>query len=120
MSQRQLKAQGKDKFRSLVDPGQRGYNGSPPTPKNGMVTADTATDDAVLPQALLGDRDWRVLHFSRPFPDTNTQTQKQNHTQIPCACKSPLEKTMEADISIWRKTGHFYFALTRICQRSKK
>jgi hypothetical protein len=21
---------------------------------------------------------------------------------------------MEADISIWRKTGHFYFALTRI------
>jgi hypothetical protein len=23
-----------------------------------------------------------------------------------------LEKTMEADISIWRKTGHFYFALT--------
>jgi hypothetical protein len=24
-----------------------------------------------------------------------------------------LEKTMEADISIWRKTGHFYFALTR-------
>jgi hypothetical protein len=24
---------------------------------------------------------------------------------------------MEADISIWRKTGHFYFALTRICQQ---
>jgi hypothetical protein len=23
-----------------------------------------------------------------------------------------LEKTMEADISILRKTGHFYFALT--------
>jgi len=23
-----------------------------------------------------------------------------------------LEKTLEADISIWRKTGHFYFALT--------
>ncbi|MGB6392109.1 MAG: hypothetical protein WBF14_07070 [Candidatus Acidiferrales bacterium] len=22
---------------------------------------------------------------------------------------------MEADISIWHKTGHFYFALTRIC-----
>ena len=21
---------------------------------------------------------------------------------------------MEADISIWRKTGHFYFALTRV------
>jgi len=24
-----------------------------------------------------------------------------------------LEKTMEADISIWQKPGHFYFALTR-------
>jgi hypothetical protein len=23
-----------------------------------------------------------------------------------------LEETLEADISIWRKTGHFYFALT--------
>jgi len=45
--------------------------------------------------------------------DTNTETQKQKQTQIPCACRSPLEKTMEADISIWRKTGHFYFALTR-------
>src|SRR6202167_2452293 len=44
---------------------------------------------------------------------TTTKTQKQNHTQIPCACKSPLEKTMEADISIWQKPGHFYFALTR-------
>jgi hypothetical protein len=43
---------------------------------------------------------------------TATKTQKQNHTQIPCACKSPLEKTMEADISIWQKPGHFYFALT--------
>jgi hypothetical protein len=44
---------------------------------------------------------------------TNTKTQKQNQTQIPCTCKPPLEKTMEADISIWRKPGHFYFALTR-------
>ena len=24
---------------------------------------------------------------------------------------------MEADISIWQKPGHFYFALTRISQR---
>src|SRR5208337_3742501 len=45
---------------------------------------------------------------------TNTETPKQNQTQIPCTCRSPLEKTMEADISIWRKPGHFYFALTRI------
>src|SRR5204862_4187154 len=43
---------------------------------------------------------------------TNTETPKPNQTQIPCACRSPLEKTLEADISIWRKTGHFYFALT--------
>src|SRR5258706_587623 len=43
---------------------------------------------------------------------TNTETPKPNQTQIPCACRSPLEKTLEADISIWRKPGHFYFALT--------
>src|SRR3984893_17716866 len=28
-------------------------------------------------------------------------------------CRSPLEETMDPDISILRKTGHFYFALTR-------
>ena len=44
---------------------------------------------------------------------TTSETQNQNQTQTPCACRSPLEKTMEADISIWQKTGHFYFALTR-------
>src|ERR1700722_14067637 len=43
---------------------------------------------------------------------TNTETQKPKQTQIPCACRAPLEETMEADNSIWRKTGHFYFALT--------
>ncbi len=43
---------------------------------------------------------------------TNTETHKQNQTQIPCANRAPLAKTLEADISIWRKTGHFYFALT--------
>jgi len=30
---------------------------------------------------------------------TNTETPKQNQTQIPCTCRTPLEKTMEADIS---------------------
>jgi len=44
---------------------------------------------------------------------TNTETSKQNKTQMPCASRSPLEKAMEADISMWRETGHFYFALTR-------
>ena len=38
---------------------------------------------------------------------TNTETQKPKQTQIPCACRAPLEKTMEADISIWRKTWTF-------------
>jgi hypothetical protein len=28
--------------------------------------------------------------------------------------RSPLEKTMEADIPIWPKPGHFYFALTEV------
>jgi hypothetical protein len=50
-----------------------------------------------------------------------TQKQNQNQTQISCACRSPMEKTLEADISSLRKTGHFYFALTRIvnanCER---
>jgi hypothetical protein len=27
---------------------------------------------------------------------------------------------MEADISIWRKTGHFYFALTRTLRAEQK
>src|SRR5258707_14074171 len=44
--------------------------------------------------------------------NTETQKQKENQTQIPCACRSPLEETVEPDISILRKTGHFYFALT--------
>src|SRR5208337_4168480 len=48
---------------------------------------------------------------------TNTETPKQNQTQIPCACRTPLEKTLEADISILLKNGHFYFALTRICHQ---
>src|ERR1700678_4796051 len=44
---------------------------------------------------------------------TSTKTPNQNQTQIPCTRKPPLEKTMETDISIWQKPGHFYFALTR-------
>src|SRR6202165_3927918 len=53
---------------------------------------------------------------------TNTKTQKQNQTQtqIPCACSSPLEETVEPDISTWRKTGHFYFALTRTCHQREE
>src|SRR5450631_2023487 len=42
-----------------------------------------------------------------------SKTIRQNQTQIPCARRSPLEETMDPDISIWQKTGHFYFALTR-------
>src|ERR1035438_9506010 len=57
--------------------------------------------------------------FRKPFRPTasrtcgTTETQKQNQTQIPCACPAPLEETVEPDISILRKSGHFYFALTR-------
>src|ERR1700693_1642002 len=43
---------------------------------------------------------------------TKSKTKRQNQTQIPCACRAPLEETVEPDISILRKTGHFYFALT--------
>ena len=31
-----------------------------------------------------------------------------------CTANTPLEKTLEADILTLRKTGHFYFALTRV------
>ena len=41
-----------------------------------------------------------------------SKTIRQNQTQIPRARRSPLEETMDPDISIWQKTGHFYFALT--------
>ena len=51
----------------------------------------------------------------------NTKTQKPKQTQIPCTCRTPLEETLEPDISTWRKTGHFYFALTeRRRRRGKK
>ncbi|MGB9333899.1 MAG: hypothetical protein WCB14_02725, partial [Candidatus Acidiferrales bacterium] len=42
-----------------------------------------------------------------------TKTPNQEQNQIQSTSRTPLEKTLEADISIWRKTGHFYFALTR-------
>ncbi|MGA8075123.1 MAG: hypothetical protein WB995_16735, partial [Candidatus Acidiferrales bacterium] len=41
-----------------------------------------------------------------------TKTPNQEQNQIQSTSRTPLEKTLEADISIWRKTGHFYFALT--------
>src|SRR5882724_8191579 len=44
---------------------------------------------------------------------TKSQTKRPHQTQIPCACASPLEETVEPDISTLQKTGHFYFALTR-------
>src|SRR5208282_2098176 len=45
---------------------------------------------------------------------TKNPNNDQNQTQS--AARSPLEEIMEADISIWRKTGHFYFALTQESQ----
>jgi len=87
--------------------------------------------DGAVVHGLRGRPSKRSLSPAAPLPSTpatirksfrptasrtcgkNTETQKQNQTQIPCACRSPLEKTLEADISIRRKTRHFYFALTR-------
>src|SRR4029450_11264162 len=45
--------------------------------------------------------------------ETNRTTPKEKQTQIPCARRSPLEETVEPDISILRNIGPFYFALTR-------
>src|SRR5579864_2415682 len=43
-----------------------------------------------------------------------SQTQNPNQNPLQPASRSPLAQTMEADISKLRKTGHFYFALTRV------
>src|SRR5260370_21957168 len=45
---------------------------------------------------------------------TKTQSTKQDQNQIHPASRSPLEETLEADISTWQKTGHFYFALSEL------
>ncbi|MGA8766428.1 MAG: hypothetical protein WB559_05385, partial [Candidatus Acidiferrales bacterium] len=42
-----------------------------------------------------------------------TQTSNPNQNPPQPASPSPLAQTLEADISKLRKTGHFYFALTR-------
>jgi hypothetical protein len=46
--------------------------------------------------------------------EAKSATSQGVQTQIPCASRTPLEKTLEADVSTLRKRGHFYFALTRI------
>src|SRR5260370_6297058 len=43
---------------------------------------------------------------------SKTQSTKQDQNQIHPASRSSLEENLEADISTWQKTGHFYFALT--------
>src|SRR5260370_575309 len=50
---------------------------------------------------------------------SKTQSTKQDQNQIHPASRSPLEETLEADISIWQKTGHFYFALTELFTRCR-
>src|SRR5438445_105355 len=44
---------------------------------------------------------------------SKTQTPNQDQNQTHPLSRSPLEETLEADISTWQKTGHFYFALTQ-------
>ncbi len=43
---------------------------------------------------------------------SKTQSSHQGQNQIHSPARSPLEERLEADISTWQKTGHFYFALT--------
>ena len=59
----------------------------------------------------------RLRHRPAPLASRTrgpTATGKPNQTKISCACPAPLEEALEPDISILRKTGHFYFALTSI------
>src|ERR1700683_3763740 len=71
-----------------------------------ICTCATAQNPRERPQVLpaYGLQDLR----------NNQQDPKTKSHPNTIACKSPLEKTMEADISIWQKPGHFYFALPRI------
>src|SRR5713101_2961150 len=43
---------------------------------------------------------------------SKTKTSNPDPNQIHPASRSSLEEALEADISTWHKTGHFYFALT--------
>ncbi len=43
---------------------------------------------------------------------SKTQSSHPGQNQIHSPARSSLEETLEADISIWQGTGHFYFALT--------
>lgn len=43
---------------------------------------------------------------------SKTKAPHHHQNQIQSASRPPLEEALEADISIRRKTGHFYFALT--------
>ena len=67
---------------------------------------------AALSRADVGFRKSLRPTASRTY-ETKSPTPKGVQTQIPCASRTPLEKTVEADISTLRKRGHFYFALTR-------
>jgi hypothetical protein len=93
-----------------------------PTPKfkrlllPGPPSAECATDSDVPSATRFLDS---LLMRRNRTRGTKSKTKRPNQTQIPCACRSPLEETMEPDISILsilRKTGHFYFASTpRTC-----
>src|SRR3989441_11741470 len=76
---------------------------------------------AALPRPLsaAGGLPRRAATIGKSFRPTasrscrsKTETPNQNQNQIHSSCQPPLEATVEADISILRKTGHFYFALT--------
>src|SRR5579863_204963 len=87
-------------------PGNAGLRGAAAGCASAVVTyrctpARRRREPQVLP--AYGPQDLRHKNKNpRPEP---------NQIQQP-APRSPLEEAMEADISILRKTGHFYFALT--------
>ena len=57
----------------------------------------------------------KVLQQSKkcaPCARSKNQITHPHQNQIHPLSRSSAEETLEADISIWQKTGHFYFALT--------
>jgi hypothetical protein len=73
--------------------------------RRGTVRRFLATSEVLeeTEQGSFNEAAWRG-NWSEAVP--------RNQTRLPCATRTPLEKTMEVDILTLRKRGHFYFALT--------
>ena len=95
--------------RACAAPARRSNAGS--TGATGCVSADRYLPLAPLPGR---GRDRQVLpaYGLQDLPMQNRNPKPKSKPSHP-ASRSPVAKSLEADISIWRKTGHFYFALTK-------